>query len=131
LKNKLRRIKTQNTTTFREIYIWNYTIICELSTEKCFCSFGMEIIEYNRRIKWILNKESVNISYFSSLTFPTKTHFLFIIFLSNSKNIVMFFLCEFCNIILQYFLAVFFKVWKWCLKTTKWMLFWNWNPRTF
>jgi hypothetical protein len=45
-KNNFRRIKTQNIIIF---LVWNYTIMYELSTEKCLYTTEMKIIEYNRK----------------------------------------------------------------------------------
>ena len=56
-------------------WAWNYTAMCELNTEKCLCTIEMKIIEYNRRNKWTLNKGSINIFYFSLLTYLTENTF--------------------------------------------------------
>ena len=67
--------------------------MCGLSTEKCFDT--IEIIEYNRIIKSILNKESINILYFSLLTYLIKNKFLIHKLSFEFKQYCVSFLCEF------------------------------------
>ena len=85
-------MKTLNIIIF---LIWNYTSICELSTEKCLCTTEMKIIEYNRRNKWILDKKSINILYFSLLTSLTNNMFSIHNISFEFKQYCVSFLCEF------------------------------------
>ena len=75
----------------------------------------MNIIEYNRKNKWILNKESINILYFSLLTFLTKNTFSIHNIYFESKQYCVPFLCEFeiwCyNVFYLHFFINFHNKW--------------------
>ena len=68
--------------------------MCELSTDKCLCTTKMNIIEYNKGNKLILNKNK----YFILLAFLTKnTSSIHNISFEFKQNYVSF-LCKFYNV---------------------------------